>query len=84
MITLVVNGRGDPMLLSLSECLVESGMWCKWHWNWLPTPEGMFGSDTSQGGIGQLGYSVPKQSCSCSRCTLPGNSQAMNYDEYVL
>ena len=27
MITLVVSGRGGPMLLSLSGCLVGSGMW---------------------------------------------------------
>ena len=28
-----------------------------------------------------MGYSVPEQSCSRPRCTLPGNFQAMNYDE---
>ena len=28
------------MLLLLSGCLVGSGMWSEWHWNWLPTPKG--------------------------------------------
>ena len=37
MITLVVSGKGGLMLLSLSGCLVESGV---------------FGKDTSQGSTG--------------------------------
>ena len=33
MITLVVSGRGGPILLLLSGHLVGSGVGCEWHWN---------------------------------------------------
>ena len=36
MITLMASERGGPMLLLLSGCLVGSGVWWGWHWNWFP------------------------------------------------
>ena len=36
MITLMASGRGGPMLLLLSGCLVGNGVWWGWHWNWFP------------------------------------------------
>ena len=44
----------------------------------VPTSEGMFGSDTSQGDSELPGYNAPEHSCPCSRCDLPSNSWAVN------
>ena len=66
MITLVVSGRGGLMLLLLNGCLVGSGVWWKWHWNWFLTSEDIPGSINSQGNTEHLRVHFP------GRFVLPG------------
>ena len=59
MITLVVSGIGGPMLLLLSGCLVGSGVWWEWHWNWFLTSGDLLDSVTSQGNIEHVWIHLP-------------------------
>ena len=72
MITLVVNGKGGPMLLFLSGCLVRSGGVVRVALELVPTLEDLSGSNTPQGNTEHLGTLLPGKLLSPSKLELIG------------
>ena len=65
MITLMACGKGGPILLSLSGCLVGSGVVVRVVLELVPTQRGegvMFGGGISQGVARHPGYGLPEKS----------------------
>ena len=69
MITIVASGIRGPMLLLLSGCLVGSGVWWKWQWNWFLTSGDILGSVNSQDNIEHLWVHL------LGRFVLPGRAR---------
>ena len=61
MTTIVASGIGGPILLLLTGCVVRSGVWWKWHWNWFLTSGDILGSINSQGNTGHLWVHLPRR-----------------------